>query len=158
VIVVFGGTGQLGRELARAAAQRAIPMETLSHVEVDIANSFAVASALSRIEPTLVVNPAAYTKVDLAETNVEAAVQADELGPAVLARACANAQLPMVHISTDYVFDGSNDGANLASDGECPINTYGRTKASGEQAVRSSLKRHVIVRTGLMRWDYLRLG
>jgi dTDP-4-dehydrorhamnose reductase len=130
-------------------------METLCHVEVDIANSCAVASALSRIEPTLVVNAAAYTKVDLAETNVAAAVQANELGPAVLARACADAQLPMLHISTDYVFDGSKDGAYLASDSVCPINTYGRTKAAGEQAVRNNLKPHVIVRTA---WLYSGFG
>jgi dTDP-4-dehydrorhamnose reductase len=155
VILVFGSNGQLGRALARTAGQRAIPMETLSHAEVDIANSSAVASALSRIEPTLVVNAAAYTKVDLAETNVEAAEQANELGPAVLARACADAQLPMVHISTDYVFDGTKDGAYLESFSVCPINTYGQTKAAGEQGVRGNLKRHVIVRTA---WLYSEFG
>ena len=155
MIVVFGGNGQLGRELARAGRQRALPMETLSHVEVDIASSSAVASALSRIEPTLVVNAAAYTKVDLAETNIEAAVQANEFGPAVLARACADARLPLVHISTDYVFDGTKDGAYLESFSVCPINTYGQTKAAGEQGVRGYLKRHVIVRTA---WLYSGFG
>ena len=155
MIVVFGGNGQLGRELTRAAAQRGTRMETLSHVEVDIANSFAVASVLSRIKPTLVVNAAAYTKVDLAETHVEDAQRANEIGPAVLARACADAQLPMVHVSTDYVFDGTKDRAYLETDSVCPINTYGRTKAAGEQAVRGKLKRHVIVRTA---WVYSESG
>lgn len=138
MIVMFGGNGQLGRELARAAAQRAIPMETLSHVEVDIADSSAVALALSRIEPTLVMNAAAYTKVDLAETKVAEALRANEFGPAVLAKACSDVQLPMVHISSDYVFDGSKDGAYRESDRVCPINAYGRTKAAREQAIRGN--------------------
>lgn len=155
MIVVFGGNGQLGRELARAATLRAIPMEALSHVEVDIAQSAAVASVLARLKPTLVVNAAGYTKVDLAETNAEKAQQANEIGPAILARACAEAQLPMVHVSTDYVFDGSKNGAYLETDSVCPINTYGRTKAAGEQAVRSNLERHIIVRTA---WLYSEFG
>ena len=151
MIVVFGGNGQLGQELARAAAQRAIPMATSPEVDVDIANSSAVATILSRIKATLIVNAAAYTNVDLAETNVEEAFRANEFGAAVLARACAAAQLPMVHVSTDYVFDGTKDNAYLETDSVCPINTYGRTKAAGEQAVRGNIKRHVIVRTA---WLY----
>ena len=131
MILVFGGNGQLGRELARAAALQAIPMETLSHVEVDIANSAAVASVLSRIKPTLVVNAAAYTNVDLAETNVEEARRANEIGPAVLARACADAQLPMVHVSTDYVFDGTKEGAYLETDSVCPINVIWSDQGGG---------------------------
>ena len=155
MILVFGGNGQLGQELARAAALQAIPIATLSRAEVDIAEGSAVASALSRIKPTLVVNAAAYTKVDLAETNVEEARRANEIGPAVIASACADAHLPMVHISTDYVFDGTKEGAYLESDPVCPINVYGRTKAAGEQAVRSTLKRHIILRTA---WVYSEFG
>jgi dTDP-4-dehydrorhamnose reductase len=155
VILVFGGNGQLGQELARAAALKAIPIATLSHAEVDIAEGSAVASVLSRIEPTLVVNAAAYTKVDLAETNVEEARRGNEIGPAVIATACADAHLPMVHISTDYVFDGSKEGAYLETDTVCPISVYGRTKAAGEQAVSSTLKRHIILRTA---WVYSEFG
>jgi dTDP-4-dehydrorhamnose reductase len=155
VILVFGGNGQLGRELARAAALQAIPLETLSHAEVDIAEGSAVASVLSRIKPTLVVNAAAYTRVDLAETNVEEARRANEIGPAVIASACADAHLPMVHISTDYVFDGTKEGAYLETDTVCPISVYGRTKAAGEQAVNNTLKRHIILRTA---WVYSEFG
>ena len=101
------------------------------------------------------MNAAAYTKVDLAETNVEEARRTNEIGPAVLAAACAAAQVPMVHMSTDYVFDGSKEGAYRETDAVCPINVYGRTKAAGEQAVRSALDRHIILRTS---WVYSEFG
>src|SRR5208282_1972330 len=121
----------------------------------DIADSVAVAAALSHWKPNLVVNAAAYTKVDLAESHVEDARRDNEVGPAVLASACAIAGVPMVHISTDYVFDGTKEGAYLESDPVCPINVYGRTKTAGEDAVRRMLKRHVIVRTA---WVYSEFG
>jgi dTDP-4-dehydrorhamnose reductase len=155
VIVVFGGNGQLGRELARAAALQSIPIATPAQTEVDIAENAAVASVLSRLKPSLVVNAAAYTNVDLAETNLEAARRANEIGPAVLANACGRAQVPLVHVSTDYVFDGTKDGAYLETDPVCPVNAYGRTKAAGEQAVRGNLRRHVILRTA---WLYSEFG
>jgi dTDP-4-dehydrorhamnose reductase len=155
VILVFGGNGQLGRELMRAAASRAIAMRTLSRADADITDSAAVQAALSQCKPDLVVNAAAYTKVDLAETSVEDARRDNEVGPAVLAGACAMAGVPMVHVSTDYVFDGTKQGAYLESDPVCPINVYGRTKAAGEDAVRRVLKRHVIVRSA---WVYSEFG
>ncbi len=157
MIVVFGGDGQLGRELLRAAAQRDIALAAFAHGEVDIAESAAVAAALARCQkkPELVVNAAAYTKVDLAETNVEAARRGNEIGPAVLAAACAGAQVPLLHVSTDYVFDGSKAGAYVETDPVRPLNVYGRTKAAGEEAVRQALGRHVILRTA---WVYSAFG
>jgi dTDP-4-dehydrorhamnose reductase len=108
-----------------------------------------------RWKPALVVNAAAYTKVDLAEANVEEARRGNEVGPAVLADACAAAQVPLVHISTDYVFDGTKEDAYLESDAVCPISVYGRTKAAGEDAVRRILKSHIILRTA---WVYSEFG
>lgn len=154
-MILVCGDGQLGRELSRTAALQTIPMLMLPLVELDITDTAAVTSALSRVKPTLVVNAAAYTNVELAETHVEEARQANEIGPAVLSRACAEAQLPLVHVSTDYVFDGAKQGAYLETDSVCPINAYGQTKAAGEQAVRSTLARHIIVRTA---WLYSEFG
>jgi dTDP-4-dehydrorhamnose reductase len=155
VILVFGGNGQLGQELMRAAAARAIAMRTLSRADADISDSAAVKAALAQGKPDLVVNAAAYTKVDLAETNIEDARRDNEVGAAVLAGACAVAGVPMVHVSTDYVFDGTKAGAYSEGDPVCPVNVYGRSKAAGEDAVRHILKRHVIVRTA---WLYSEFG
>jgi dTDP-4-dehydrorhamnose reductase len=155
VILVFGGSGQLGQELTRAATARAISMRTLSRADADISDRAAVTAALSPNKADLVVNAAAYTKVDLAETNIEDARRDNEVGPAVLADACAAAGIPMVHVSTDYVFDGRKQGVYLESDPVCPINVYGRTKAAGDDAVRHILKRHIIVRTA---WLYSEFG
>jgi dTDP-4-dehydrorhamnose reductase len=155
VILVFGGTGQLGRELFRAAAERHVALQALARTEADIADAAAVAAALKRWQPDLVVNAAAYTNVDGAESHEAEARRANELGPAVLAAACAEAGIALVHISTDYVFDGSKDGAYRESDAVHPINAYGRGKATGEEAVRRTLDRHVILRTA---WLYSEFG
>lgn len=155
MIVVFGGNGQLGQELTRLAAARGTPMHALAHGEADIADGDAVAEALARWKPNLLVNAAAYTKVDLAETNAEEARKGNEIGPAVLAGACADAGIPMVHVSTDYVFDGGKADAYRESDAVRPLSVYGRSKAAGEDAVRGKLKHHVILRTA---WVYSEFG
>jgi len=155
VIVVFGGNGQLGRELVRAAGEQNTPLTALAHGDVDIADRAAVRVALARLRPSLVVNAAAYTKVDLAETHVEEARHGNELGPAILATACAAAWLPLVHVSTDYVFDGTKAGAYVETDPVNPVSVYGRTKAAGEEAVRRAHRQHVIMRTA---WVYSEFG
>ncbi len=155
MILVFGGNGQLGRELIRVAAARHVALQALSRAEADIADAAAVTAALARWKPDLVVNAAAYTNVDGAESHVAEARRANELGPAVLADACAGIDIAMVHISTDYVFDGNKDSAYLESDPVHPINAYGRSKAAGEDTVRRALGRHVILRTA---WLYSEFG
>jgi dTDP-4-dehydrorhamnose reductase len=154
VILVFGH-GQLGQELARTAGARNVPLVALAHAEADIADRAAAEGALARHRPSLVVNAAAYTKVDGAETEVEAARRGNEIGPGVVARACAAAGVPLVHISTDYVFDGTKEGAYVESDPIVPLGVYGRTKAAGEAAVRETLREHVILRTS---WVYGEFG
>jgi dTDP-4-dehydrorhamnose reductase len=155
VILVFGGNGQLGQELSRAAEARAVPLRGLAHAEADIADAAAVTAALLRWKPDLVVNAAAYTKVDHAEIRIEEARRGNEVGPATLAAACADAGIPLVHVSTDYVFDGTKDGAYVESDAVSPLSIYGKTKAAGEDAVRRAHKHHVILRTA---WVYSEFG
>ena len=154
MIVVFGN-GQLGQELVRASAARAMPLVALSHAQTDITDRAAVREALKRHNPSLVVNAAGYTKVDLAETETEQARHANEVGPAIAAAACAAAGVPLIHLSTDYVFDGSKSAAYVEGDPIAPINNYGRSKAAGERAARETTPLHVIIRTS---WVYGEFG
>jgi len=155
VIVVFGGNGQLGRELVRAAGERNVPLTALAHANVDIVDGAAVAAAIAHHRPLLVVNAAGYTRVDPAESNIAQAERGNTLGPATVAAACAEASVPLVHISTDYVFDGGKLGAYVETDPVRPLSVYGRTKADGEEAVRSAQPHHVILRTA---WLYSEFG
>jgi dTDP-4-dehydrorhamnose reductase len=155
VILVFGGNGQLGQELTRASAARAIPLAALARAQADITDHVGVREAIKHHAPSLVVNAAAYTKVDRAETEPDAARQGNEIGPATLAAACAAAGVPLIHISTDYVFDGSKVGAYVETDAIAPLGCYGRTKAVGERAVREAAPLHLIIRTS---WVYGEFG
>jgi dTDP-4-dehydrorhamnose reductase len=155
VIVVFGGNGQLGQELVRAAAARSVPLTALTRAQADITEADAVREAIVRDRPSFILNAGAYTKVDLAEKESEAAFAANQQGPANLAAACAAAGVPLVHISTDYVFDGSKPEAYVEGDPIAPINAYGRSKAAGERAVRGGTARHLILRTS---WVYGEFG
>lgn len=155
MILIFGGNGQLGRELTRAGAAQQIPLTALSRAQADICDRAAVQNAFATHRPSLVVNAAGYTKVDLAETEVEAAHQGNEVGPAIIGEACAAAGVPLVHISTDYVFDGLKLDAYVEGDPVAPVNAYGKSKADGERAVRQATAHHLILRTS---WIYSEFG
>jgi dTDP-4-dehydrorhamnose reductase len=155
VILLFGGDGQLGREMVRESAKRAMPLVALSRAQADIADRAAVDEAIQRHGPSIVINAASYTKVDAAETEAEAAHRANAIGAGILATACARAGVPLIHVSTDYVFDGSKPGPYVEGDPVAPINVYGRTKAAGEQAVRDAAPLHAIIRTS---WVYGEFG
>jgi dTDP-4-dehydrorhamnose reductase len=144
LILVFG-LGQLGQNLARAGAERQVPLIALDRAQADITDPAAVRAAIAQARPDLVVNAAAYTKVDLAETESEAAFRVNEGGAAIVGEACAG--IPLVHISTDFVFDGAKSGPYVEDDPVAPLNVYGRSKAAGEQAIRRTSPRHVIIRS-----------
>jgi dTDP-4-dehydrorhamnose reductase len=155
VILTFGGNGQLGRELVRASAAQRMALVAVSRTEADIADSAAVRAAIARHRPELIVNAAGYTKVDLAESEPEAARAGNEIGPAVLGAACAAAGIPLIHISTDYVFDGTKPTAYVEDDPVSPIGVYAQSKADGEAAVRAEAPEHMIIRTS---WVYGEFG
>jgi dTDP-4-dehydrorhamnose reductase len=123
----------------------------IGRTEVDIADADAVARTVAEAQPAMVVNAAAYTKVDRAETEPDAAFRANATGPGMLAAACAAAGIPLLHISTDYVFDGTKPTAYVEDDPIAPLGVYGESKAEGEAAVRRLLDDHVILRTS---WVY----
>ncbi len=150
-VALFGAAGQLGREILEFAARRGEAVKGFTRADADICDVDAVRAALEGARPRLVVNAAGWTAVDLAESNPEGARAANATGPGVLARAAAEAGVPLVHVSTDYVFDGAKPGAWIESDPVAPLGVYGATKAEGERLVREAGPRHVILRTS---WVY----
>ena len=150
-LFVAGAGGQVGRELRRLEWPAGYDVVGLDLAGLDITSRDAVFAAMARHSPDLVINAAAYTAVDKAESEPEAAQAGNCHGPANLAAACREAGAPLIHISTDYVFDGSKEGAYREDDPVKPLGAYGRTKEAGDRAVREALRQHVIVRTA---WVY----
>ena len=155
MILVTGAGGQVGTELLARAAQHGHDVTGLVRADLDISDAAAVQAAVAKIKPSLIVNAAAYTAVDKAEEDRDAAYAINRDGPANLAAAAKAAGIPLIHISTDYVFDGSKDGAYLESDPVAPLGVYGASKEAGEQAVRDALDEHAILRTS---WVYAAHG
>ena len=146
-ILVFGAGGQLGSELVGRAPIKDIAFHFSRRADAYIDDPAAVRRAIQLAHPSLVLNAAAYTNVDQAEIERDAAFRGNAEGPKVLAAACAEKDIPLIHISTDYVFDGRKSSAYVESDKTAPINVYGESKLAGEIAVREAFDRHVILRT-----------
>jgi len=153
-VLVVGAGGQLGRELQRTAGAVAEVL-ALSRADLDIADAGAVAAQLDGLEPRQVINAAAYTAVDRAESEAAAARRGNVLGPAVLAEACAARGMRLIHISTDFVFAGDASTPYRPDAPPAPLGEYGRTKLDGEIAVRAALPGALILRTG---WVYSSFG
>lgn len=145
--LLFGATGQVGREIVARAAGHGVALDSISRAEADFGTPAALRRAVVRRKPRLVVNAAAYTAVDRAEAEPGPAFAVNRDAPAALAAICAELDCPLIHISTDYVFDGAKDGAYREDDAIAPLNVYGASKAAGEAAIRAALPRHVILRT-----------
>ena len=143
-ILVFGANGQVGREIIRRAGDAATGFDRAS---VDISDAVAVRQAVGTYYPLAIVNAAGYTAVDQAETDIDAALRTNRDGAAVLAEAASSANVPVVQISTDYVFDGAKRTPYREDDPVAPLNVYGRSKEAGERQVRSICAQHLILRT-----------
>lgn len=151
--LVVGANGQLGHDLLEVLANAGHEVVGMDLPEIDITSDASVAAALAAAEPDVVVNAAAYTAVDAAEDDEATALRVNGDGPAVLAAAVAAAPgVRLVHVSTDYVFDGSATSPYAEDEPVNPASAYGRTKAAGEQAVLTALPdRGYVVRTA---WLY----
>lgn len=150
-ILVTGINGQVGWELNRQAAKGARQIIGLDRVALDITDHQAVGHAVACHRPDLLINCAAYTAVDRAEEEEELAQAVNGDGPARLAEACRPRHIPLIHLSTDYVFDGTGVRPYLESDAVAPLGVYGRSKERGERRLREVLPEHVILRTS---WVY----
>lgn len=144
-VLLIGGSGQVGSAL-RASAPAAAQLLAPSSRDLDIRCRASVRAVLSEWRPEALVNAAAYTKVDQAEDEPDLAFAINAEGPRHLARACAAVGCPMLHLSTDYVFDGSKATPYQEADAPAPINTYGRSKWQGEREVAQALDAHLILR------------
>ena len=143
-IVLTGVNGQVGREIVLRAAHRSLL--AFSRSELDITDARAVERKLADCGAGLVINAAAYTAVDKAEQETEQAYAVNRDGVSHLAVTCAQLHIPLLHISTDYVFDGNKPGAYSEDDPVAPLGVYGASKWQGEQVVRNTLDRHIILR------------
>jgi dTDP-4-dehydrorhamnose reductase len=152
-ILVTGGSGQLATALAAAAGTR--PLLRVGRPQFDFDRPEAFSDILRDAAPSLIVNAAAYTAVDRAETEPEAAARANRDGPALLAEYCARAAIPLIHVSTDYVYDGLKGAPYVETDATNPTCVYGATKLAGEQAVLAACPMAAVLRTS---WVYAARG
>jgi dTDP-4-dehydrorhamnose reductase len=154
-LLVTGAGGMVGAELVRSAQQAGWDCTPMSHRDLDITDRAAVSSAISEARPEVVINAAAYTAVDKAEADEARATLVNKTGAQNIASAANAADASVIHISTDYVFDGEANEAYRPTDATRPINAYGRSKLAGELAIQDACARHLIVRTS---WVYSHEG
>lgn len=150
IILVTGVNGQVGFELVRSlqGLGTVVPM---GRDDLDLSNPQQIRAVVQKLQPSLIVNPAAYTAVDKAETETDLAERINVTGVGVLAEEAARLNAPLIHYSTDYVYNGDKQGVYLETDPTDPQNAYGRTKLAGEQAIIASGCAHLILRTS---WVY----
>ncbi len=146
-ILLTGAKGQVGQEIVDLAKLLPCELFSFAKADLDITQVRQVEKAIKNCRPQLVINAAAYTAVDPAEQEVEQAFAINRDGVANLAGLCKHYDLPLIHISTDYVFDGKKSAAYLEDDLYAPLNVYGKSKLAGEEALRQEWDKHVIVRT-----------
>lgn len=146
LILVFGQTGQVATELARLGGSD-LAIQTLGRADADLADPDACAACVAATDADVIINAAAYTAVDKAEEDEALAHTINADAPGAMARAAAARGLPFLHISTDYVFDGSGNSPWTEDAPTNPLGAYGRTKLAGEEQVRAAGGPHVILRT-----------
>jgi dTDP-4-dehydrorhamnose reductase len=154
-LLVTGREGQVARALAERAAAQGVTVVPLARPELDLGHPETILPALRRAGGDIVVNAAAYTAVDRAESEPDLAHAVNATGAGAVAAAAAHLRIPVVQISTDYVFDGTCERPYRESDPVGPVGAYGRSKLAGEAAVAAATPDHVILRTA---WVYAPFG
>jgi dTDP-4-dehydrorhamnose reductase len=149
-IVVLGSQGQVGYELVRALLPLGA-VTALDRANVDLANADLLRTTIRALEPELIVNAAAYTAVDKAESDSSTAMAINAIAPGILAEEAARAGALFIHYSTDYVFDGASERPYIETDPTRPLSVYGRSKADGEQAIAAVAGDYLVLRTS---WVY----
>ena len=158
-VIVFGGGGQVGLEVSDlaqslSASNSSLSIMTFNSQAGDITNEDLIRNIFTEQHPACVINCAAYTAVDKAESEAPQAFAVNRDGAANLARCCKTFNIPLLHVSTDYVFDGEQSTPYRESDATHPLNVYGESKLQGEQAIREILEQHIILRTSWVFGQY----
>ncbi len=146
-IVVTGNAGQVVTSLLEIGAQRGVEIAALGRPALDLANGAGVGSVIAAAAPDVVVNAAAYTAVDKAESEPDLAMAVNGSGAGAVAEACSRLGVPLIQLSTDYVYDGSKSTPYIETDPVAPVSSYGRSKLEGERQVAVRCPRRVILRT-----------
>ena len=154
-VLIAGSAGQVARALVAAAPAAGLHVTALGRPDLDLTDPVSVDAALDKVRPDIVINAAAYTAVDQAETDEDGAFALNAKAPGNLAAAAARLGAPILHLSTDYVFDGSKPAPYVEADPVSPLGVYGRSKLAGEEAVAAANPRHLIFRTA---WVYSPVG
>ncbi|NJN88411.1 MAG: NAD(P)-dependent oxidoreductase [Leptolyngbyaceae cyanobacterium SL_7_1] len=149
-ILLLGASGQLGQQLCRTLS-RVGTVIVINRATLDLCQPHQIPTVVLPIQPDLLINAAAYNAVDRAETEVSQADAVNAIAPAVLAEVAKTLTIPLIHFSTNYVFDGESTTPYDENDVPNPINAYGRSKLSGEIHIRQTWERHLILRTA---WLY----
>lgn len=148
--IVVGANGQLGSDVKRTMVEAGCQVAGLTHDDLEICDLDAVKGVLERLQPSVVINTAAMHNVERCEADPESAYRINAIGARNLARATKEIDCPLVHISTDYVFDGQKTGSYVEGDEPLPLNVYGNTKLAGECFVRTCNPKHFVIRTSAL--------
>jgi dTDP-4-dehydrorhamnose reductase len=154
-LLVIGRSGQLATALGEVGLPEGFLLACRGRDRIDLARPGEARAAIMREKPALVINAAAYTAVDRAESERDLAFAINRDGPAAIAEACSALGVPLIHVSSDYVFDGRKSGAYSEDDPVNPVSVYGASKAEGEAAIRERLDAHLILRSS---WIYAATG
>jgi dTDP-4-dehydrorhamnose reductase len=146
-ILVTGGTGQVGTALRGLGPRFGVEIAAPGREELDLTSSCAIDRLLDQREWSAIINCAAYTAVDKAESEPDLAFAVNAIAPEIMAKTTAARGIRLLHVSTDYVFDGSKPGFYTEDDAVAPLGVYGQSKQAGEQAIRVSNADHIILRT-----------
>lgn len=150
-LLLIGNKGQLGREIEDLAAKKKFNLTGLDLPEFDISSEDSIQDNIVNKDYDLIINASAYTAVDKAESDQEVAFRVNSQGPERLAEICSEKKIPFIHISTDYVFDGTKNEPYREDDPVNPLNVYGKSKLEAENHIRTILEKHIIIRTA---WLY----
>jgi len=153
-VIVTGGDGQLAAAISHHDLSKQFNLHFCNHSELDITSPTSINQAIAKYIPDVIINCAAYTAVDKAEEEVSKADRVNHIGAGHLGLICHKNQIKLIHLSTDYVFDGSKTDEYVEDDHADPINMYGKTKWLGEQAIRENCKNHVILRISSVFSEY----